>query len=602
MDKKRRLYIKKFIRLFKPYRSLFIFILILAIMLQAMRLIYPWLARMVMDEVISAKSGLSLPECQKILWIVGGSILALAFGIGLLSFAKNNLLGKLLWRIIFDLRQQLNWHLQKLSLSFFARERTGRLVSRLINDINQASALVSQGAVNLFLDIIFILAIIAILWRISPLLMCISLVMLPVYVVIFRKLSPRIRRASKDVQRRVAVMSGNVQERLSGISVIQAFSLEQHEQHEFTRDNEAYTRKVLQRRMLNLFLSSTTTIINHLSNGIILVVGGYLALSRKLSPGDVLAFILYTTQIYGPLARLAEVNIQIQQAFGSLERVFDIFQITPEIRNAPAAIKTIPGNAYLKFDNVSFNYEKRMPVLKNINLDIPPGTKVAVIGPSGAGKSTLAVLIPRLYDVTSGRILIDSVDIRKINLKTLRKNIGIVQQEPFLFSTTIKENISYGHSKASMEEIIRAAKVANAHEFIEELPEGYEFTVGEHGINFSVGQKQRICLARTVLKDPKILIMDEATSALDSESENLVQAAIERLMKDRTSLIIAHRLSTIMNADYVVVLDQGNVQEEGSHSELWMRGGLYKHLLEEQFGPIEDLVQRSKNAKSCHLN
>jgi len=504
-------------------------------------------------------------------------------------------LGKLLWRIIFDLRQQLNWHLQKLSLSFFAREKTGRLVSRLINDINQASALVSQGAVNLFLDIIFILAIIAILWRISPLLMCISLVMLPVYVVIFRKLSPRIRRASKDVQRRVAVMSGNVQERLSGISVIQAFSLEQHEHQQFTKDNQSYTRKVLQRRNLNLFLSSTTITINHLSNGIILVVGGYLAISKTLSPGDVLAFILYTTQIYGPLGRLAEINIQIQQAFGSLERVFDIFQITPEIKNAPAAIRAIQGNGYLKFDNVSFNYEKKMPVLKNINLDIPPGIKVAIIGPSGAGKSTLAVLIPRLYDVTSGRILIDSVDIRKINLRTLRKNIGIVQQEPFLFSTTIKENISYGHSKASMEEIIRSAKVANAHEFIEKLPEGYEFIVGEHGINFSVGQKQRICLARTVLKDPKILIMDEATSALDSESENLVQAAIERLMKDRTSIIIAHRLSTIMNADYVVVLDQGEVQEKGSHSELWMRGGLYKHLLEEQFGPIEDLVQRSKN-------
>lgn len=594
MRSKQISYMKRFLRLFRPYRGLFLVLILVAILHQAMNLAYPWLARLVMDEVITGKSGLPSPERQRLLWTVGTSILVLALGIGVMSFLRGHLLGRLLWHVIFDLRQQLNWHLQKLSLSFFSRQKTGRLVSRLINDINQASALVSQGVVNLFLDVVFITAIIVILWRISPLLTYLSLLILPIYILIFRKLSPRIRQASKDVQRHVAIMSGNVQERFSGISVIQSFTLEREGQQQFTEDNQAYTQKVLQRRNLNLFLRSTSVTINHLGKGIILAVGGYLALAGRLSPGDVLAFILYIAQVYAPLGRLAEVNIHIQQALGSLERVFDILRITPEIKNATNAVKSIPGGGHLRFENVEFYYDKGRPVLKGIELDIPAGAKVAIIGPSGAGKSTLAALIPRLYDVTSGRITIDSIDIRKIDLATLRRTIGIVQQEPFLFSTTIRENIAYGRRKATMDEIIRAAKAANAHQFIENLPEGYESLVGERGVNLSVGQKQRICLARTILKDPKILILDEATSSLDSESENLVQEAIERLMKGRTCIIIAHRLSTIMNADFVVVLDQGEIVEQGTHSELWSKGGLYTRLLKQQFGPLKDLIKKAE--------
>lgn len=596
MKSKRRSYLKHFFRLFKPYRGLFISVIIIAIIVQVMNLTYPWLARLVMDEVIAGKSGLPLAERQRILWIVGGIILGLALGIGIMSFFRGNLLGKLLLKVIFDLRQQLNWHFQKLSLSFFSRQKTGRLVSRLINDINQAHTLVSQGAVHLFLDVLFIVAIIIILWKINSLLLYLSLVILPIYVIAFRKLSPRIRRASKDVQRHIAEMSGTVQERFSGISLIQSFSSEKYEHQQFTGDNLAYTQKLLKRRNLHLFLSSTAMTVNHLSNGVVLTVGGYLALSGKLSPGDVLAFILYIAQLYNPLARLSEINVQIQQALGSLERVFDILEINPEIKNAPDAVKSIPGRGHLKFENVTFSYKKERSVLRQINLDIQPGTKVAVIGPSGAGKSTLASLVPRLYDVSEGKILIDSVDIRKIHLRTLRQTIGIVQQEPFLFSTTIKENILYGRRGASMDKIVEAARVANADEFIKELPEGYESLLGERGINLSVGQRQRVCLARTILKDPRILILDEATSSLDSESENLVQTAMENLMKNRTSIIIAHRLSTIMNADFVIVLNRGRVEEQGTHSDLWMKGGLYTRLLKQQFGPLQDLVEKSRGS------
>ena len=588
-------YIKRFLSLLKPYRGLFIVVVIIAIIHQAMNLTYPWLARIVMDEVITGKSDYSLPERQRMLWIVGCSIFGLAIGIGVASFARGNLLGKLLWRVIFDLRQQLNWHLQKLSLSFFARQKTGRLVSRLINDINQVSALVSHGAVNLFLDLIVILVIVFILWKISALLTCLSFLMLPVYVFTFRRFNPQIRQASRDVQRHIAVMSGNVQERLSGMSLIQSFTSEEQEHELFTEDNEAYTKKVLQRRNLKLFLKSMTATVTLVSNGIILIIGGYLALSGELTAGDVLAFILYIRQVYAPLGRLAEINIQIQQAFGSIQRVFDILDITPGIKNAPNAIKSISGNGHLRFEHVRFSYEQDRPILQDINLDIQPGQKVAVIGPSGAGKSTLAALVPRLYDVSGGRILIDSVDVRKIDIKTLRRTIGIVEQEPFLFSTTIIENISYGRRNATMAEIVETTKIANVHDFIESLPKGYESLVGERGVNLSVGQKQRICIARTILKNPKILILDEATSSLDSESENLVQEAMERLMKNRTSIIIAHRLSTIMNADFVTVLDQGNIQEQGTHSKLWNKGRLYTRLLEQQFGPLKDLMEKAMN-------
>lgn len=583
----------RFLRMFMPYRFRLMRVLAVALSVQALALIFPQLVRLVMDEVIQGKSGYSEQTRIRILFGAAAAIFAVALLFGIIHFIRINMLQRLLWRIIFDLRQTLNWHLQRLSLAFYARQRIGRLVSRLISDINQVSALVNQGAVNLVLDLIMIAAILVILLVMNPLLCVLSIIVMPVYFWTLFTLNPKIRLMSKVVQRKVAVMSGGINERLSGMSVIQSFCSEEAEHRHFTIENEQYTQRVLKYVRLNAMLQGLSVTIVYAGNAIVLCAGGYLTLRGNLTGGEVVAFMLYLPLLYGPLSRLADINVAVQQSLGSMDRVFDILDITPEIENDPEPVMSMDGPGHIRFDNVQFRYNTSRPVLYDIDLTVEPGHKIALIGPSGSGKSTLASLIPRLYDVTEGAIRIDGVDIRKIHLNVLRGNIGIVQQEPFLFSTTIRENILYGRPDASQSDIIEAARAANALEFIEKLPLRFDTPTGERGVSLSVGQRQRICLARTILKNPKILILDEATSALDSESENLVREAMDHLMNRRTSVIIAHRLSTVMNADRVLVIREGRIVEQGTHTRLWQKGGFYRHLLEQQFEPMKQLVEKA---------
>ncbi|MFH1613519.1 MAG: ABC transporter ATP-binding protein [Planctomycetota bacterium] len=582
--------------MFKPYRRLFLLVVVLTAGLKVMPLVYPQLARVIIDNLILDQT--HLPRNKKIilLWTTSGGIAALAVIFAGVTLIQVKMYYKLLWGIIFDLRQRLSWHIQKLSLSFYARQKTGKLVSRIISDINQISGLIRDGGINLILDILTVLLVAGILCVMNAWLFLCSISLIPVSVITFRRLNPIIRRMSKHVQRRVAIMSGGIAERLSGISVIQAFAAEQIEHYKFTRENEKYTQQVLNQAGLASILQATGLAVVYTSHAIVLGAGGYFALRGYVTPGEIVAFMLYVPLLYGPLARLAEINVSIQQALGSLERVFELLDVAPEITNNPNPVTRLEGHGKLIFENVTFSYNTDRAVLHNINLRIDPGQKVALIGPSGAGKTTLAALVPRLYDVTQGKILIDGIDVRKVHLKTLRQTIGVVQQEPFLFSISVRENILYGKPEASNDQVIQAAKTANAHEFIKQLPHGYNTATGERGVNLSVGQRQRICLARTILKDPRILILDEATSALDSESENLVQTAMDRLMINRTSIIIAHRLSTIMNADFVVVLQNGSIIEKGTHTELWEQGKMYKYLLQQQFGPIQRLLERASSS------
>ena len=589
--------LKRFLHMAKAYRHLFMVVLAMSIAMQIIVLVYPQLARFVIDEVINEKSIHSTNKRLNLLYITTLSIVLLAIINGFINYLQVNYLYKLLWNVIFDLRQKLNWHMQRLSLSFFTKHMTGRLVSRIINDINQVSALVNQGGIALVLDIITIIVVAVILCMMSPLLFVFSIIFMPLYFYVFGKFSPLIRVMSKHIQQRVAIMSGGIQERLTGISVIQSFASERAEHEKFTEENRLYTQKVLKSARYSSILQATTVTIVYLSNAVTLGLGAYFVVKGRLTVGQVVAFMLYLPLFYGPLSRLSQINISIQQALGSLDHVYELLDITPEITNSPDPIKVIEGPGEIVFENVTFSYPNKKGALQDINLNMSAGKKFALVGPSGGGKSTLASLIPRLYDIDTGRVLIDSLDIREIDLATLRSAVGIVQQEPFLFSTRIKENIIYGNSEATDEEILAAAEAANAHDFIQKLPDGYDSMVGEKGVNLSVGQRQRICIARTVLKDPRILILDEATSALDSESENLIQQALVKLMENRTSIIIAHRLSTIMGADFVVVIKEGRIVEQGTHTELWSKKQVYRHLIDQQFGPMQDLVKKAQSSQ-----
>ena len=587
--------LRRFLQMAKAYRGLFVVVLLLSIAMQIIVLVYPRLVGFIIDEVINGKSGYSTDKRLNLLYITTLSIAVLAVINGFINYIQVNYLYKLLWNVIFDLRQKLNWHIQRLSLSFFTKHMTGQLVSRIINDINQVSALVQQGGIALVLDVMIIIVVAIILCVMSPLLFAFSIIFMPFYFFVFLRFNPLIRAVSKHIQRRIAIMSGGIQERLTGMSIIQSFASEEAEHERFTEENRLYTQKVLKNARYSSIVQATTVIIVYLSNAVTLGLGAYFVVKGRLTVGQVVAFMLYLPLFYGPLSRLSQINISIQQALGSLDHIYELLDITPEITNSPHSVKVMGGPGEIVFEDITFSYPNKKGALQNINLTIPAGKNVALIGPSGGGKSTLASLVPRLYDVDSGGIYIDSLDIRETDLTILRSTVGIVQQEPFLFSTTIKENILYGNPVATDDEVIAAAKAANAHDFIQKLPNGYDSMVGEKGINLSVGQRQRICIARTVLKNPRILILDEATSALDSESENLIQQALVKLMENRTSIIIAHRLSTIMGADFVVVIKDGMIMEQGTHTQLWSRGQLYRNLLDQQFSPMLDLVKKAQS-------
>ena len=588
----------RFLGYAKPYRLLILATIGIGVVGMALNMAFPMLTSMVIDRVIPDGEGVSAPELDAtavarrlslLNWILVAAVVV-AIGRAVATFFRGYLSARIGNGVIFDVRQALWGHLQRLSLSYYDRQQTGNILSRLINDINTAQQMTNGGVIQIALDAATALLILGLLVYIEPLLAAVTMIVMPFYFIAYHRLRPQIRQASRDVQAQMAKISGNAQERLAGIAIVQSFAAEGHERRQFHAENSDHFSKVMTRVRYSHFLSGLSALIISGGTVIVLYLGGFLALKGALSAGNVVAFILYVGMMYGPLERLAEINTTIQTSLAAVERVFAVFDIVPEVRSRPDAIAELEGPGELTFDHIDFEYIPRRPVLRGIDLKISAGEKVALVGPSGAGKSTFAGLIPRLYDVSEGAIRIDGIDVRDIHLKTLRRNIGIVLQDPFLFNGTVRENLRYGRKQATNEQVIDAAIAANAHSFIEELPEGYETVVGERGVTLSGGQKQRLSLARTILKDPKILILDEATSSLDSESENLIQDAMSRLLAGRTALIIAHRLSTIVGVDRILVVNQGQIVEQGGHVDLLSRGGLYAKLLQQQFGPLHALV------------
>ena len=513
-----------------------------------------------------------------------GLVMVVLLLAGFIIFLRGFLVGIGGQRVIFKVRNDLYEHIQGLSLSFFQTNRSGSIVSRLTSDIALAQNFIGNACTLLWMDSLSVIGIAVWLFIISPRMAVVSLAVLPFWVFSVRFFGQRIRKASHAVQEGLSELSGQVQEKVAGATVVQAFAREKRETRLFHRMHRSlFDRQVetVRYQALNMAASNVLTSVAPIT---VVLFGAHEVIAGRMTTGMLITFWTTLGLFYFPLQRLTDMAAVIANAGAAIDRIFDIFDITPDIEDADGAVALparIQGRVELR--NVSFGYDPDVPILKGLNLDIKPGEVIAFVGPSGAGKSTLVNLVPRFYDVTGGKILVDGLNIAEVKVKSLRNNIGMVLQDNILFTGTIKENILYGRPGATDEEIVEAAVAANAHGFIEDLPDGYETEIGERGTKLSGGQKQRLAITRAFLRDPRILILDEATSALDSESEKLIQNALNRLMVGRTTLIIAHRLSTIMHADKIVAMQDGRIVEVGSHTDLLAKRGLYYHLYKAQF-------------------
>ena len=546
-----------------------------------------WLAKILVDEAIIAGD-------HRLLWRIaaGFTVLEVLRAIALFIRGANRI--ELNNAMVFDLRQDLWKHLQRLSLGYHQSRPTGSIVSRLMGDVDAAQNMISSGMINVGIDTVCGLGTLAIMFTLNWQMTLVTAIILPVYGVLYRVVNPQLRVASHGVREQTAVLSGSAVERLGGIALVQSFAQEGAEAGNFAQQSEELRGLAVKRGRLNLTLKSISQFLVRMGGHSLWIVGGLMAMNtaapaeQRLTLGGIVLFTGIANHLYGPVQRLSDINILYQNSMAAIERIFAVFDTTPAITDRRDARRRPPEKGDVEFRNAGFRYgDEHGDVLRDLSFHVEAGCRAAIVGESGAGKSTLVMLIPRLYDVTEGAILIDGVDVRDYSRRKFRRSIGIVLQDTILFSGTIRENLRYGNRKATQEQIEEAAGMANAYDFITSFPKGFETVIGERGLTLSGGQRQRISIARTILQDPRILILDEATSSLDSESENLIADALETVMQGRTSLIIAHRLSTVVNSDVTLVLHGGRLVEKGKHARLLERGGYYKHLFDEQFARVK---------------
>jgi len=521
-------------------------------------------------------------ESLKILCL---SILTVFFIKNIFLYIKNILLRIVELKLVKEIRDRLYKHIQTLSLGYFNRQHTGSITSIVMNDVEQLQIALAVVFQRLFVEPINILTFVALLFIISWKLALIAIIIIPLAGIAIFSIGRSIRRKSRRTQAKIAEIMQILTETVTSIRIVKAFVNEKEEVKNFTRESKHYFKLLLKRARLDLIAGPTTETFGVIIGVVLLWYGGMEVLAQKgVSAEDFIRFILILFSILGPIKQLSNVNLKIQIGAASAERIFGLLDTPPEIVEDPDPVELDVFNNAIEFDQIYFEYsDTDERVLDGVSFTIKKGEIVALVGPSGSGKSTIADLIPRFFDVSKGALRIDGNNVRKISFSSLRGSMGIVTQEVILFNDTIRKNIAYGQSDVTEEAIQKAAEAANALEFIKQTPDGFDTLIGERGVNLSGGQKQRLAIARALLKNPPILILDEATSALDTESEKMVQKAIEVLMKDRTVLVIAHRLSTVQNADKIVVLDKGKILEVGSHNELYEKGGLYRRLYDIQF-------------------
>jgi subfamily B ATP-binding cassette protein MsbA len=560
----------------KPYIPRMIVAVFCIIMAACANLYVPWILRDVIDEVLTTQNTILLNT-------IAIGIVIVFFLRGIFFYGQTYLMSYIGQKVIIDIREDVYRHLQRLSLSYYEKRQTGKIMSYITNDVSAVQSALVDSMIELVTEGMTLLGSLGAMFYLDWKLSLLTLVTLPLVGQAINVFGKKLRTSSTAVQERAADITSVLQESISSVRIIKSFAREDYEIERFNKENNHNFRAQMKNSQIMATLTPVIEFLAAIGVTMIIWYGGKQVINHSLTAGSLIAFLVYAVNLSNPIKRLSRVYGNIQKALAAAARVFEVLDTQPEIEDMPGAMSLPTINGYVALNHLTFEYKKGEPALRQVDLTINPGQVVAIVGPSGAGKTTIANMIPRFYDPTDGNITIDGIDIKTVTLQSLREQIGIVPQETILFNGSVFDNILYGRLNASRDEVLEAAKAANAHNFIIDMPEGYNTQIGERGSKLSGGQRQRISIARAILKNPRILILDEATSALDTESEKLVQDAVDKLMIGRTSFVIAHRLSTVQRADLIVVMEKGRIAEKGTHTELLATGGLYSKLYQVQF-------------------
>lgn len=567
---------RRLLAFLRPHTGKMIAAFVLMLIATGLTLAVPYLMKVAIDGAIVARDTDGL---GRISLLMAGAFLALYAS----TAGQRYLLSWVGQRVLATLRSRLVEHLQRLSLGYHDKHIIGVTISRVISDVSVINELLSQGLITLVGDVLILVGTIVVMLTMSPRLALITFSVIPLMLIATKLFSSRAKDAFRATRRSVAAIVGTLAENLTGMRVIQAFAQEEATQSRFAKVNAQNRSAHVDAMSLSFVFLPTMDFLGILSTAVVLWFGGRSVAAGELSLGIVVAFLAYVSRFFQPVQELSQLYTTMQQAMAGGERVLELLDTAPEVPEPETPRQMPPIQGRIELDQVHFAYVPEVEVLHNVSLVIEPGQMVALVGPTGAGKSSIANLVGRYYDVTGGAVRIDGIDVRTVTQQSLRRQMGLVSQEPFLFPGTVADNIRFGRPDADMKDVEQAARMSNAHEFIVDLPNGYATEIVEGGVNLSVGQRQLICIARAVLADPRILVMDEATASVDTVTEALIQEALDRLLSGRTSVVIAHRLSTIRNADIICVIQGGKIAEQGRHDELLALNGVYKNLYERQF-------------------